>query len=107
MISDYGLFLEGIGFVLMVLFWKVPTHKDRDNWIKLFKKISFLSRSDYKWRDLNPSRFIGHHYEPNEGPKVPKSFAIFWQYGRFVGLSLVLSGLALQHSWFVNNLPQL
>lgn len=107
MIADYGIFLEMGGFALMLLFWKRPTHKSRERWMTVFQKIPFLTKSDYKWKYMNPSNNIG--WKPHEGgsPLVPKSFAMFWEYGASIGIAFVIVGLFLQHSWFANNFPQI
>lgn len=101
-ITDVGICIEIIGFILLLKYWKDPRdfHLKRwDNFIIKIKIEKFFKQKTY-WKEISPDTNLAWKSRPDyNGPKVPKYFKVYWIFFRFFGLTLILVGLFLQFRW--------
>ena len=104
--SDLGIVIEISGFILLLIFWKVPTYSDLFRWKRtqiLYKLIfgyeKYAKRiSDNKAMDDDDTITRSTGLAVNSDNKVPLSFLRFWKSMRIFSILVVISGLLLQFS---------
>lgn len=111
-LSDLGILIEISGFILLLIFWKIPTYTDLFRWQKFvinfkyvfgYKKIAkIISHSKPMDDDDTIKRSTGLAVQSDNS--VPSEFLRFWKTIRTFSILIVIGGLILQFSLF-NPLP--
>lgn len=106
-LSDVGIAIEIIGFILGLLFWRAPKYSDLYKWKKIQKLYKFIfGEEKYRLRLLDDTvmddddtitKTTGLALE--EDNKVPKQFLHFWKYMRRLSFIVVIIGLFFQFSF--------
>lgn len=106
-LSDLGILLEIIGFLLVLLYQPNPTYSDLFRWKKsqrLYKL--FFGEKKYQQRVLDNTtmddddtitKSTGIALEQDN--MVPKAFLRYWKWMRKISYFIVIIGLILQFSW--------
>lgn len=92
-----GIIIEGIGFVLMLYYWREPMQRDVETWkstqIKSHPKdYENRIKDDWNWYRLPSS----DQSDPRSYWMVPKGFGIYWMWGKRLAFGGIIGGLILQ-----------
>jgi tetrahydromethanopterin S-methyltransferase subunit G len=98
-LSILGLFIQMIGFVLMLRYWSDPYERHLENWIKWTKLIhpnsyeERIKRNFNYWRNY---RNIKEESPDGDAWMIPLEFAVFWKRMKNTAFFSVIGGLFLQ-----------
>lgn len=104
--ADIGIFIEIIGFILILVFWRVPAYSDLHRWkqsqilYKIFGKARYFRRitDDTEMTDDDTiTRATGMAMEGDN--MVPKPFLSLWKRMKIVSFALIIIGLGFQFSF--------